>query len=213
MSVLELVNLLTGRKDIQPAISKIESYIRKIEKTEILIPSENFASFRGYEGMMSKVYFQLMSELIPSQYAFPKRSQHPALDAFNCLLNYAYGMLYGLCESAMLKVGIDPYIGIMHRDEYNRPVFVYDFIELFRYWADYVVAHLCLQEVISDDFFVVEKKQYYLNDIGKRILVQSFNDYLGEIITLNGIQRTRSYHIEFQAQKVASLFKSFSPQK
>ena len=67
---------------------------------------------------------------------------------------------------------MDPYIGVMHRDEYNRPVLVYDFIELFRHWADYVVCHLCLQQVVEDDFFEIENNQYWLNQIGKRILIR-----------------------------------------
>jgi CRISPR-associated protein Cas1 len=61
-------------------------------------------------------------------------------------------MLYGHCESALIHAGLDPFIGIMHRDEYNRPVLVYDFIEQFRHWADYVVCHLCLQEVVCEEF-------------------------------------------------------------
>jgi CRISPR-associated protein Cas1 len=127
------------------------------------------------------------------------------------MLNYAYGMLYGMCESALLKVGIDPHIGIMHRDEYNRPVLVYDFIEQFRHWADYVVCHLCVQEVVDTDFFEVENQQFWLNQTGKRILIQSLNDYLNEVVVMEGLSRSRLNHIEFIAQKTATFLKTFSP--
>jgi CRISPR-associated protein Cas1 len=30
------------------------------------------------------------------------------------------------------KSRYDPYVGVMHRDEYNRPVLAYDVIEKFR---------------------------------------------------------------------------------
>lgn len=208
--VLDLVALLRDTKEnLKDSQQKIKRYTDKIRNFDLTDHSETFASFRGYEGSISKIYFQQVSLLLPEKYRFARRSQHPALDAFNCMLNYAYGMLYAACESALLKVGIDPHIGIMHRDEYNRPVLVYDFIEQFRHWADYVVIHLFLQEIIADDFFDIDKNQYWLNLTGKRILIQSFNDYLSELITLEGLSRSRLYHIEFKAQKLATLLKSF----
>lgn len=210
--VLDLLSIiLKSRNQLEATKNKLNQYIQKLERYEITVKSEVFASFRGYEGSMSRAYFQQISELLPLNYQFKKRSQHPAYDAFNCLLNYAYGMLYGYCESALLKVGIDPHIGVMHRDEYNRPVLVYDFIELFRHWADYVVCHLCLQEVIEDDFFEITKEQYWLNQTGKRILIQSFNDYLHEIVMIDGLSRSRIHHLELTAQKLATYLKTFSP--
>lgn len=210
--VLDLLSIvLNNTKGINEAKSKIGSLLEKLQNYENQDSSETFASFRGYEGSMGKVYFQTLSSLLPIKYQFQKRSQHPAFDSFNCMLNYAYGMLYGMCESALLKVGIDPHIGVMHRDEYNRPVLVYDFIEQFRHWADYVVCHLCMQEVIEDDFFDIENNQFWLNQIGKRVLIQSFNDYLNEVIILDGVSRTRLNHVELTAQKTATFLKTFSP--
>ncbi|MFC3809782.1 CRISPR-associated endonuclease Cas1 [Lacihabitans lacunae] len=218
--VLDLITHLTNQPNaVQTNKSKILLGIEKIKAYENINNGETFASFRGFEGSMSRNYFQALSNLIPEKYKFDKRSQHPAFDGFNCLLNYAYGMLYGTCESALIKAGIDPYIGIMHRDEYNRPVFVYDFIEQFRHWADYVVCHLCIQGIIDTDFFDISESQdgrhsekpYLLNSIGKRILIQSFNDYLNELIHVNGLSRSRLNHIELTAQKTATIFKNFSP--
>jgi CRISPR-associated protein Cas1 len=107
----------------------------------------------------------------------------------------------------------------MHRDEYNRPVFVYDFIEQFRHWADYIVCHLCLQNIIDIDLFDIKPSDdgrnreipFYLNQTGKRILIQSYNDYMNEIISIEGLSRTRLNFIEITAQKTATFLKSFSP--
>ncbi len=210
VAVLELLGMLQ-EKEVSASVQAIQKYQQKITaqqgKTTL---SEVFASLRGFEGSMGRVYFEQMSLLLPENYRFAKRSKHPATDAFNCLLNYAYGMLYGHCESALIHVGLDPYIGVMHRDEYNRPVLVYDFIEPFRHWADYVVCHLCLQEVVCEDFFEVTLGSYWLDTIGKRILIQSFNDYLNEKVTLDGLQRTRLTHIQFEAQKLATEVKKFN---
>ncbi|MBK7886877.1 MAG: CRISPR-associated endonuclease Cas1 [Bacteroidetes bacterium] len=124
---------------------------------------------------------------------------------FNCLLNYTYGILYGKVESALIKAGIDPSIGIHHRDDYNKPVFVYDVIEKYRVWADNVVISVCMQEVIFIEFFDVEDGAFWLNNEGKRILIQAFNDYIDEIIVLNGLSRSRATHIDLEMQQLASF--------
>lgn len=162
---------------------------------------------RALEAAASKVYFQTLSALMPPQYRFAQRSQHPATDMFNCLLNYAYGILYGKVEHALIRAGVDPFIGVFHRDEYNRPVLVYDVIEKFRHWADFVVCRLCRQEVIFIEFFDVEQGAFWLNTYGKRILIQAFTDYMEEIITLQKLDRSRNTHIDLAAQGLATFFK------
>jgi CRISPR-associated protein Cas1 len=210
VAVLHLVSLLTEHP-LDDTLQKLEMYRQKIKQYEVTELSDCYASFRGYEGSMSRAYFGGINAILPQEYQFQKRTQHPALDAFNCLLNYAYGMLYGQCESALIKAGLDPFIGILHRDEYNRPVLVYDFIELFRHWADYVVCHLCLQKVVVEEFFDITTGQYWLEDIGKRILIQSMNDYLSEVVGVEGLSRSRQYHLELEAQRLAATLKKYTP--
>lgn len=198
-----------NEKHILTVIAELEKMKEKILQEPGDTVSEIAAALRGYEGSASRKYFQCISTYLPEQYRFDGRSQHPALDMFNCLLNYAYGMLYGKCEGALIRAGIDPYVGIFHRDEYNRPVMVYDFIEQFRVWADYTVIHLCMQQVIFPDFFDIENGAFYLNSAGKRILIQSLNDYLDEVVTIGGLERSRSTHIELAAQNLATMLKNF----
>ena len=172
---------------------------------------ELFASFRGFEGSISRVYFDFLAHVLPEPYQFSKRTQRPAKDMFNALLNYSYGMLYGYVESALIKAGIDPFLGIMHRDEYNRPVLTYDVIEKYRTWADYVVCQLCREELVEPAFFDVKEGVYWLNQTGKRILITAMNDYLHEVVVLNSLSRSRHVHIELEAQQFAQVLKHFNP--
>ena len=90
----------------------------------------------GIEGNMARVYWRFLSESLPQPYQFPKRSRRPAQDMFNAALNYLYGMLYSVTESAALAAGLDTHLGFLHADEYNRPTFVFDLIEPYRPWID-----------------------------------------------------------------------------
>jgi CRISP-associated protein Cas1 len=189
------------------SITRLDDYKNKIKKLEGNIISEIAPTLRGWEGVSAKIYFETLNMFLPDAYKFESRSQHPATDVFNCLLNYGYGMLYGKIEGALIKAGIDPYVGIFHREDYNRPVLVFDVIEIFRVWVEYVVFHLLHQEVINEDCYSVkEDGSYWLEGLGKRILIQSLNDYLGEIIHMNNLERSRETHIELYAQQLAQKF-------
>jgi len=198
------------QKEIDKTIARLEDYRNKIEKLEGDVVSDIAPTLRGWEGIATKIYFEMISALLPEKYRFGSRSQHPATDVFNCLLNYGYGILYGKIEGALIKAGIDPYVGVFHRDDYNRPVLVFDVIEVFRVWVDYVVVNLCMQEAIGEECYSIkEEGSFWLEALGKRILVQSLNDYLSEEVRMNGLDRTRLTHIQLYAQNLAQQFLNF----
>lgn len=195
------------RKLLEVSLNRLRDYQTKIQSIDAPFVNDIAPSLRGWEGASSRTYFSTINLFLPDEYKFKERSQHPATDVFNCLLNYAYGMLYGKVEGALIKAGIDPYAGIFHRDDFNRPALVYDVIELYRVWADYVVMSLCCQKVIDADCYSIKDDgSYWLENMGKRILIQSMNDYLSEVINIKGISRSRLNHIEMQAHNLAQMF-------
>jgi CRISPR-associated protein Cas1 len=198
------------RKEIEKAINRLEDYRTKIHTLDGDIVSDVSATLRGWEGVSAKIYFDMLNMFIPEQFRFKSRSQHPAMDPINALLNYGYGLLYGKIEGALIKSGIDPYIGVMHRDNYDRPVLVYDVIEIYRIWVDYIVYNLVMQGVITDEYYSVrDDGSYWLESLGRRVLIQSINDYLSEVIDQNGISRSRETMIQLYTQDLAQKFKTF----
>ncbi len=191
-------------------ISRLEDYRIKISKLNGDVVSDIASQLRGWEGVSSKIYFETLNYFIAEKYRFASRTQHPALDIVNAMLNYGYGLLYGKIEGALIKAGIDPYVGIFHRDDYNRPVLVYDIIELYRVWVDYVVYGLVSQDVITDDYYSVrEDGSYWLEGLGRRVIIQSINDYLEEVITQKGVSRSRITQIQLYTQSLAQMFKKY----
>ena len=192
------------------AIARLEDYRGKIERLEGEIIQDVSAQIRGWEGVSSKIYFETLNLFLPEEYRFSTRTQHPAYDIANAFLNYGYGILYGKIEGALIKAGIDPYVGILHRDDYNRPILVYDVIELYRVWVDYVVVSLLVQHIITDEFYSVrEDGSIWLENLGRRILIQSLNDYLDEITLFKGENRSRETQIQLYAQSLAQQFKNY----
>lgn len=198
------------KTQVNDAVKRLEDYMRKLQAAEAEIIPDIAPSLRGWEGAASRIYFGTLNLFLPPEFQFTGRKQHPATDLINCLLNYAYGMLYGKIEGALIKAGIDPYVGVFHRDDYNRPVLVFDIIEKYRVWADYVVITLAMQKVINEDCFSIrDDGTFWLEGLGKRILIQSFNDYLEEVIRIKGVERSRATQIQLYAQELAQIFKQY----
>ena len=191
-------------------MKRIEAYRDKVKQLDGEVVRDVAPMLRGWEGQASRIYFSTIVPYLPEPYRFEQRSQHPAMDPANAFLNYGYGILYGKIEGMLIKVGIDPYIGVMHRDEYNRPVLVYDVIELFRIWVDYVVFTLLAQNAITDEFYSVrEDGSCWLEALGRRVLIQSLNDYLDETVTKAGVVRSRLTHMNLYIQNFAQKLKTF----
>ena len=192
------------------SIERIEEYRSKVSKLEGEMVRDVAPTLRGWEGQASRIYFNTIVKYLPEEYQFDQRSQHPAMDVANAFLNYGYGILYGKIEGALIKAGIDPYIGILHRDDYNRPVLVYDVIELYRIWVDYVVFTLLAQNGITEECYSIrEDGSFWLEPLGRRILIQSFNDYLDETISKGGVVRSRLTHLNLYVQNLAQKLKGF----
>lgn len=194
--------------DTEKNIARLEDYRNKIRTLDGDIVNDIAPMLRGWEGQASRIYFSTINAFLPEQFRFNIRSQHPALDITNAFLNYGYGILYGRIEGALIKAGVDPYIGVLHRDDYNRPVLVYDIIDMYRIWVDYVVYTLLAQNVITEEFYSVrEDGSYWLEALGRRVLIQSLNDYMDEVITVKGVTRSRLTILSLYAQSLAQKFK------
>lgn len=199
------------KNKVSRAINRLEDYRTKINTVDGEIVSDVAPALRGWEGVSSKIYFETINLFLPEEYRFEKRSQNPATDIANAMLNYGYGLLYSKIEISLIKAGIDPYIGIMHRDDYNRPVLVYDIIEIYRVWIDYVVFSLLAQHVITDEHYSVhDDGSFWLEALGKRILIQSVNDFLDEVIDYKGVKRSRLTQISLYTQDFAQTLKKYN---
>src|SRR5690625_3385269 len=121
---------------IQGVIDKLDKLREKTERLKGDHISDIDGTVRGLEGTAGRMYFALLSELLTKQYGFKGRSSRPAKDPFNAFLNYGYGILYSKIERCIMIAGLDPYVGFLHRDDYNQTSFVFDFIEPYRPFVD-----------------------------------------------------------------------------
>lgn len=183
-------------------LQNLEESIKKIKGNSLDDISD---TIRGIEGTAARLYFETLSSVMPDEYKFNGRSSRPAKDLFNTFLNYAYGILYGKIEKSLMIAGLDPYVGILHRDDYNQMSFVFDFIEPYRIYADTVVFRLFSSKKVNKSHTDKITGGYYLNKSGKELLVTAFNNYFdNDTIRYKGRNQTRSNAIQMDAHSFAN---------
>jgi CRISPR-associated protein Cas1 len=184
------------------SIKGLKKKIAGLEATEI---SEIDDRMRGLEGTAGRIYFQTLSELLSERYKFSGWSFRPAKDPYNAFLNYAYGILYSRVEKTLTIAGLDPFVGFMHRDDYNTKSLVFDFIEPYRIIADEVVFKLFSAKKVNDNHCDKITKGYSLNAEGKNLLVQHFFKFFDEDkIRYKNRNQTRSNAMQLEAHHFAN---------
>lgn len=197
-------------------ISQLDNYHNNVLKIDASNITEIADKIRGYEGYSGKIYFQLISSLLPKEYQFKSRSFRPARDPFNAFLNYAYGVLYSKIEKALIIAGIDPYLGFLHRDDYNQKSMVFDFIEPFRIYADETVTKLFTAKKVNQSHTDKITNGYSLNKEGKVLLMEAFNNFMeNDKIRYKGKNHSRANIIQYDAHAFANqlIKKKFNPKE
>jgi CRISPR-associated protein Cas1 len=159
----------------------------------------------GLEGTAGRAYFQSMSKTMPEKYYFKGRSRQPAKDPFNAVLNYCYGILYSTVEKACILSGLDPYVGFLHTDNYNKKSFVFDLIEPFRIFAEQTAVYLFTGKQIKDAYFTKTENAVSLNTNGKPVVVETMNKHLDETVRYRKKNVKRKHIIRHESNRLANI--------
>ena len=202
-----LKDLKKNRPEMKDAI---QGYITGIETLRgdlaVLkgILDERRGQVMGMEGMASRTYFAALNAVMPDRWKFAGRSRNPAADEFNCLLNYGYGVLYSMVEKSCIIAGLDPYVGFMHTDNYNKKSLVFDLIEMYRIYADRTVLNLFAKKQVKEDQFDTIPNGLTLNKDGKAMLIQAINERFDRTISYHGRNIKVRNTLQYDCHRIAN---------
>lgn len=194
------------REKIEEYIIKIADFNSKLSNIDAANVDEVRGTIMAFEGGASRVYFEALSFIIPSQYRFKGRSRNPAEDQFNAFLNYGYGILYGRVERACVIAGLDPYIGFLHTDNYGKKSFIFDIIEIFRAMVDEVVIKLFSKRMVKKEMCRELKKGFTLEKEGKKLLIEELNKEMEETVRYRNRNIKKVNIIQFECHRIANNF-------
>lgn len=153
---------------------KAETFIAKINALPRLPIDRLRETLQGYEGTAGKIYFAALADILPAEAAFTGRDRGPAAGPFNHLLNYGYGILYRELLQLCFSARLDPYIGVMHTDAYNKPTLTYDLIEPFRASVEETVCKLFTKRQVNVGVhFCSAQGGLTLSPEGKKLLTEN----------------------------------------
>ena len=169
-----------GHTDISSSIDGITAMRQKIPK------AEGLPELLGIEGNASAAYFQSFSAMLKPAlgFSFERRTRRPPKDPTNALLSFAYSLLTADLISAIQTVGLDPYVGFFHQQNYGRPCLALDLMEEFRpIIADSVVITLINKRQIKPDDFTQSHGGWFLNDAARKRFYAAYEGRKNETIT------------------------------
>ena len=129
----------------------------------------------GFEGSAAKIYFGVFDHLILQQkeeFRFEERNRRPPLDNMNSLLSFLYTLLTNEVISALETVGLDPFVGFLHRDRPGRPSLALDLMEELRpVMADRLALSLVNRKQVTGKGFTKKESGGILMDEETRKVV------------------------------------------
>jgi len=140
---------------------KAQSY-HDISRSLSSIPKKKTPnSLLGVEGSAAVLYWEQFGKQVEEKGGFewPGRIKNPCRDPVNSLLSLAYGLLATQCQSSLTLQGLDPYFGLLHKTNDDRPALTYDLMELYRcLLVDLWVLGLIRSETFTSKDFTSTKE-------------------------------------------------------
>lgn len=169
------------RENLKRIASRIE------EGMEALAGARDGDHVRGIEGEGTRRYFKGMRvhlSRVDSPFHFGERSRRPPRDPINAVLSFLYAIVLTEITGALESVGLDPQIGFLHGVRPGRPSLSLDLLEEFRpSLADRFVIRLVARgQLKSEHFLHSQGGACYLNEVGRKLLLTSYEEFKGEEI-------------------------------
>ena len=167
----------------------LEEAVRQIKELlpQALSVSE-LDTLRGLEGVGAAAYFGVFDHLLLNRkedFFFHGRNRRPPLDRVNAMLSFAYSLLAHDCASALESVGLDAYVGFLHRDRPGRESLALDLMEELRpCMADRFVLTLVNNRMIRpEDFQVQDSGAVLLTDDGRKKFLKAWQERKRDTLT------------------------------
>jgi CRISPR-associated protein Cas1 len=186
--------------------------------------SDSDQELLGHEGRAARAYFAALSGLIATQAderMRPKgRTRNPPLDRFNAALSFGYALLYRDVLAAVIRVGLEPALGLLHTPRTSAPPLALDLQELWRVAMVDMPILAAVNRLLlhPDEDFEVTHKRVWLSETGRKKVIEVYERRKHEEYTHPKLGYACSYHrlielevrlLEKEWTDAAGLFATF----
>lgn len=184
-----VVERMTRDHSMRIDVDKLKEVSRALAASLKLVEQcEDLEQLRGIEGEAASQYFKVFDDMILQQkkdFYFKNRNKRPPLDNVNAMLSFVYTLLANDVAAACETVGLDSYVGFLHRDRPGRHSLALDLMEELRsVYADrFVISMINKREINATGFIKKEDGAVNFDDDTRRNILRAWQTKKQETIT------------------------------
>ncbi len=174
----------------------LEEVLERVEKlADGLSKCEDVNELMAIEGNIREQYYKGFDVILDDEhFIFEERSRRPPLNRLNALISFANSMLYTVCLSEIYYTHLDPRIGFLHTTNFRSFSLNLDVAEIFKpVIADRTIFTLVNKKMLKAKHFEKRLKGIVLNDEGKKVFIEAFEERLRSTFYHKKLRRKVSY--------------------
>jgi len=180
--------------------------LRELSEQALLAP--RVEELYGIEGMAARRYFErfgrmLKAEALAEGFDLEGRNRRPPKDPVNALLSLSYAFLVREVTTVLEGIGLDAWVGFLHRPRPGKPALALDLMEEFRpVLADSVVIGVLNNGTLTRDDFDIGRLGTTLRKGGRKAFIRAFERRMAQEATHPTFSTRMSYRriLEVQAR-------------
>ena len=201
------------RRDHKEQTDEAERHVKRLET--LAEKAECEEELLGVEGEGAREYFGHFPILLKNPIRpWEGRSRRPPRSPENALLSFLYAIATNDCRSALLIVGLDPYLGIYHHECSGKPALALDLVEEFRTpLADQTLMALSNRSELKESDFEENELGWELNEAGRKKCLTTYQERKKEEIEHPWVQGKVPWGLipVIQARRLARHFREEEP--
>jgi len=186
------------KRNHKDLLSKVNSYQRMIDNASSIV------ELMSYEAHVRKLYYSQWESI--TGWPFGERSIRPPSNELNALISFGNSLVYSLVLKELYHTPLNPTISYLHEPAERRFSLALDISEIFKpVLVDRLIFRLINRNQLNrEKHFVKELKGILLNEEGRKIFVEAFDNFLQTTVVHRKLKRKVRYQsfVRLEAYKI-----------
>lgn len=165
------------------------------------------------ESVVSQHYWKYLASIFDKKWEFISRNfgdnkdSKDADDPINALFNYGYAILESECWKVANTIGLEPYIGFIHKTHTNRAPLIYDLQEPFRWLVEMSTLKILFEKKIKKtNFITTDEGNVRLKPSAVKIVLDEIAKQFSAKISYKGMMREWHTMITMKTRELVKVF-------
>lgn len=183
------------------------NYVQELENTT------SVSAVIRIESIVSKKYWNILASVFDKKWEFLRRNYfdrkgtRDADDPINALFNYGFSVLESECWKVVNIMGLEPYIGFIHKTHTDKAPLIYDLQEPFRWVIEMSILKILHKKMVTkSDFMTTDEGNVRLKPSAVKTVLDEIAKQFSTKILYKGMKREWQTMIMIKARELVSLF-------